>query len=258
VFVGTRMYEILRGSPYYYSTYPKENSMKTKVVDKTLMELVDSCQLVTDKYVKLAPELLKSMELEALGFKKLAKNVKEEHDRKDKLNKLRKGKYVEITEKDIQKYLEKRWKRVFGKKWKKKTDRNGSFRADDINVWTHGGSAMMLQPGNYMASFAPNIRIWQDIPEYKSSGKKKLNLTYTENGDNVLWIEQDIEHYKTFPPQHAIDRVAQEKKIGIFDYYTIAKVKDVEDPLLLGRIKGSDSRFFLDQWGDDVSLDDLL
>jgi hypothetical protein len=51
------------------------------------------------------------------------------------------------------------------------------------------------------------------------------------------------------------------KDMGCFDYFEVAKVETVEvrpDPIIFGGIEGCDDKFFITQWDDDVSIEEIL
>lgn len=73
------------------------------------------------------------------------------------------------------------------------------------------------------------------------------------------WKEERVEDYDGLPPAPVIETFKEHKARKVFDYFTIASVNSVPDPLLLGRIDGDDdNRWFIAQWGEDVCLDDVI
>ncbi len=72
------------------------------------------------------------------------------------------------------------------------------------------------------------------------------------------WKEEKLEDYKGIPPKEALEALKEHQERQVFDYFTIASVKGIKDPLLLGKINGVEDRFFITQWGSDVNLDDIL
>lgn len=67
-----------------------------------------------------------------------------------------------------------------------------------------------------------------------------------------------IGEYEGAPPAEVLEalEVAQGRKC--FDSYEVAHIRDVKDPILFGRIAGCPDRFFIGQWDNDVSIQDLL
>ncbi len=73
------------------------------------------------------------------------------------------------------------------------------------------------------------------------------------------WTEVPVEEYEGLPPKRVLETFKKHKERKVFDYFTIASVEGIKDPLLLGRLNGERSkRWFIAQWGIDVSLDDLI
>ena len=77
------------------------------------------------------------------------------------------------------------------------------------------------------------------------------------------WTEVDVKDWKgvtlnSTPPKNVIDDMQEHKEREVFDCFTVASVKGIHDPLLLGRITGVEDRFFISQWADDICLDDLI
>jgi len=70
-----------------------------------------------------------------------------------------------------------------------------------------------------------------------------------------------LKEYGEAPPTEVLEslRTAQSRKV--FDAYEVAKVQSyqkVEDPIIFGRINGCEDKFFVAQWDNDVSIDDIL
>lgn len=64
--------------------------------------------------------------------------------------------------------------------------------------------------------------------------------------------------YEAVPPEGVLTKLEEAQDRQCFDAFEIAAIKNVKDPLLFGRVKGSPNYFFIDQWDDDVSIDQLL
>ena len=72
------------------------------------------------------------------------------------------------------------------------------------------------------------------------------------------WEEVPIATYNGIPPENVLLVLKEQKEKELFDDFTIASVESIKDPLLLGRVNGVQERFFLAQWGSDVTLDDII
>ncbi len=69
------------------------------------------------------------------------------------------------------------------------------------------------------------------------------------------------ENYSEVPPDHVLKSLEDALEKKCFDSFEIAHIVDVvkvPDPILFGRIEGCTDRFFIDQWDDDVSIQDIL
>lgn len=70
-----------------------------------------------------------------------------------------------------------------------------------------------------------------------------------------------IAEYGEVPPADVLDKVKEAKERKCFDYFEVAKVETVQvrpDPIIFGRIKGVNDRFFIAQWDNDVKIEDIL
>jgi len=67
-----------------------------------------------------------------------------------------------------------------------------------------------------------------------------------------------IEAYTEIPPDHVLTSLVEAKKFECFDSFEIAHIVKVKDPILFGCIKDCSDRFFIDQWDDDVKIEDIL
>lgn len=79
-----------------------------------------------------------------------------------------------------------------------------------------------------------------------------------ERVSGFMWTEEKVSEYKAVPPDAALAALKTAKGKEIFDYFVIASVTNMKDPLLLGRLHGSEDRYFLAQWGEDIALDDVI
>lgn len=69
-----------------------------------------------------------------------------------------------------------------------------------------------------------------------------------------------LEHYdRDVPPQEVLEKIEAAKNSGCFDYFEIAFVQEVKkDPIVFGRIEDCSDRFFIAQWDDDVSIEQII
>lgn len=90
----------------------------------------------------------------------------------------------------------------------------------------------------------------------KSNGGLRLELTpvnrylgqHNDGGSTAL----------SLPPVEVLGKMAEAKKEGLFDSFGIIHVCKVQDPILVGQIKGSSDMYFIAEWGDDISLAEML
>jgi hypothetical protein len=70
-----------------------------------------------------------------------------------------------------------------------------------------------------------------------------------------------IDEYSEIPPDSVLASLENAVNRNCFDSFEIAHIVDVvkvPDPILFARINGCTDRFFIDQWDDDVSIEDIL
>lgn len=67
-----------------------------------------------------------------------------------------------------------------------------------------------------------------------------------------------VEDYTEVPPDHVLANLECAIERQCFDSFEIAHIIKVKDPILFGRITGCPDRFYIDQWDDDVSIQDIL
>ena len=75
------------------------------------------------------------------------------------------------------------------------------------------------------------------------------------------WVETPIENYNRIPPKFCLDKVIKAKELEIFDSFAVCEIqkdRPYADPIVVGLIKNNDSRFFIAQWDNDITLDDLI
>lgn len=67
--------------------------------------------------------------------------------------------------------------------------------------------------------------------------------------------------YDRLPESHVLDSLEEAQGRKCFDSFEVGKiddVKEVKDPILFGRVAGCEDRFYIDQWDDDVKIEDIL
>lgn len=96
---------------------------------------------------------------------------------------------------------------------------------------------------------------------------KATSLTMTGKAGSNLRHHYDelaftpVKEYPSAPPAEVLGAVKEAQDRAIFDTLEVAHVESVneyKDPIVFGRITGCDDRFFIAQWGDDVSIEQLL
>jgi len=89
----------------------------------------------------------------------------------------------------------------------------------------------------------------EDIDEYNAEIKK--------GGKELVIVE--IKDYKRVPPDEVLEKLKEAQAKDIFDTFHIAFIRKVKDPILFGKIKAfKNLYFFIAQWGDDVSFEDIV
>lgn len=69
-----------------------------------------------------------------------------------------------------------------------------------------------------------------------------------------------LENYdRDVPPADVLAKIEEAKAVGCFDYFEIAYVAVIKkDPIVFGRINDCRDRFFIAQWDDDVSIEQII
>ncbi len=104
------------------------------------------------------------------------------------------------------------------------------------------------------------------------TSKTVRNPHYDKRERIDTWIQPvytRVQMYDKVPPTNVLESLRKAKELDCFDYFeilTLGQARHVEyiplpqpkDPVLFGRINGSDNRYFIDQWDDDVAIEDIL
>lgn len=101
------------------------------------------------------------------------------------------------------------------------------------------------------------------IPVYSSRGVKTIaratkDWNKTSGIGKFVYEEIPIDVYAGVPPADVLESLKEHQANKCFDYFAIGLVKQIKDPILWGRIDDDERRWFIRQWGKDISLDDLL
>jgi len=70
-----------------------------------------------------------------------------------------------------------------------------------------------------------------------------------------------VETYGKIPPPEVLAKMQEAIDDGIFDSFEVAAIHDVQeliDPILFGCIQGTNDKFFIAQWDDDVKIEDIV
>jgi hypothetical protein len=70
-----------------------------------------------------------------------------------------------------------------------------------------------------------------------------------------------IADYGKIPPVAALARLREAVHDNVFDFFEVAdiqSVKEVPDPIIFGRIEGCTDRFYVAQWDDDVTIEEIV
>lgn len=81
------------------------------------------------------------------------------------------------------------------------------------------------------------------------------------NSGRSRWKElafTPLHAYTETPPASVLDSLEKANDKKCFDSFAIAHIVNVEDPILFGYIEGCTDHFFIDQWDDDVKIQDIL
>mgnify|MGYP001570389797 CR=1 FL=1 len=200
---------------------------------KTLMPLIEKA--VEEKEQEISSSSVTTQnELEELGFKKVSSNILSRIEVKKKLNNIAKYKYVKITKEMINIYLD-----------------NKVEEYDKIHEKT-----------DIFPPLWARVSIPQDDKNSKITEIVKQTCDYSSRKKGTIgkfvWKECPIEEYESIPPKEVLTKLRMHKNRLLFDYFTIASVENIKDPLLFGRITETEDRYFIAQWGEDIKLDDLV
>jgi hypothetical protein len=239
---------------------------------ETLMELVNGCKKVDFKEDGLEEKFLKIEELRQLGFKAKAAELQKEMVTAEKLTKLTKFGYIEIFDKQVEKYLRKKAD-YYNKHKAKNKGKKVLPQSQAMDQFIRAYEEIINPPIHTISTTVSGITYPSPISRYRSrlldgySHRNNRTITQRTNDYDLdeegtigmyIWTETKVKDYEGIPPANVLDTMKVHKQRNVFDYYTIAEVNGIVDPLLFGKISNYEGRFFIAQWGDDVQLDDLI
>ena len=216
-----------------------------------LSELLEGCEPLKEGKRPNYETLARARELKDLGFDFLAKKMTDAVLMTEKLQCIAAEKYPVITTEKIVDFLNKKVVEYNGQK--KAKARSGIFSGligdedyDDPQFITTSSSG------------AVRSVILQESSNSITISKYTKDFLSRKGIRAFVWTEVPVKDYKAIPPAHALAALKNAMAKEIFDEFTIGAVTAMKDPFLLGRINGSDDRYFLAQWGDDIALDDVI
>lgn len=92
--------------------------------------------------------------------------------------------------------------------------------------------------------------------------RARLGRYTTEVADQLVIV--DMGAYPGLPPADVLLKVKEARAMEIFDRFEVAEIQPVAtqvklpDPIVFGLVDGCTDRFFVAEWGTDVSINDLL
>lgn len=228
-------------------------------MQKDLMELIGECPVYeTDVLESKGQEIIE--EYRELGFVKATEEAHQKNINISKRQKIYEFEYRVITTEAIRKFLQRKVK-LYDKEHKPEPEKKLSFHASALNGFDLSALDRMME-AIMLSTISPVVRAGlPPLGEVCSICEKTCDYLKSdpETIGRFEWTEVPVEKYEGLPPVPVIETFKEHKARKVFDYFTIASVNSVHDPLLLGRIEGDgDNRWFIDNWGTDVSLDDLI
>jgi hypothetical protein len=95
-------------------------------------------------------------------------------------------------------------------------------------------------------------------PENINRFNDKLRADSYKSGAYKILDFVGIESYKGAPPESVLASLETAQGHNCFDKFEVAYIRDVADPIIFGRIDGCEDRFYIDQWDEDVKIEDIL
>ena len=213
---------------------------------ETLMTLIEQGVEEKEQTISIS-SITTQNELEELGFKKISNNILSKIEVKKKINNIAKYKYLKITDLMIHTYLANKVKEYnkIHEKLKTSSILYGNIQGNELGdiSYTYRFSPdpwaiLHMSPDNKNNKITEIVK---QTCDYYSGEKMTIG--------KFVWKECPIEEYESVPPKEVLTKLRMHKDRLLFDYFTIASVENIKDPLLFGRIKETEDRYFIAQWG---------
>lgn len=120
-----------------------------------------------------------------------------------------------------------------------KEDRNTERYMREVDIATHGYTRIPFEK----------------LKEHEQSLPEKFELRI-----------DSIHDYEGSPPRTVLRKLATAKRREVFNSFSIISVQEKQeekqipdtDPILVGQIEESRDYYFIDEWGSDISIKDIL
>lgn len=98
----------------------------------------------------------------------------------------------------------------------------------------------------------------EHITRFQDALKAKTYRGTPDNNSYQYLAFTPISDFQEIPPAHVLTNLEAATLRNCFDAFEIAHIREVKDPILFGRIEDCPDRFYIDQWDDDVKIEDIL
>lgn len=98
---------------------------------------------------------------------------------------------------------------------------------------------------------------------FGSFGSIEMQMKYATDVYDQLMLEP-LASYSGLPPTDVLLAIKAAKEKGCFDAFEVASVAPIAtqvifpDPIVFGRVDGCSDRFYIAEWGSDISIKNLL
>ena len=125
--------------------------------------------------------------------------------------------------------------------------------------------SVFVKSGDNATKYEDHLMSRSDFKGFKEWLGESIGILLRVTGkpDYGLCLREiPINNYSKLIPEYCLDKTIVADSTGFFDYFTVAYPEVAEfpkaDPVIFGRRKNSPNRFYITQWDNDVTLDDLL